>query len=250
MDFTSQLSNGKRITKIEDIIDMQKGEGHFNVRQVAFHLPPENEQVSSSACTEKSLESSIYKLKCRTSKKKIKKRLKRRKSPLPDVVSWPSDSDITVLRMKKCLTNDALKRNDGNPGDGFHQPDTSSMVNLATLIKQSRTPSKHSINMEEYLLPLTSWEKVDQENKPCDLENDKINNPFNPKHDLKIYNAACSRIENTAIFYSNESAANRTKSKMAKFLRLYFCPCCTCLYRMEKNDKIREEHSIYYAQCT
>ncbi|KAI5636025.1 hypothetical protein NE865_11226 [Phthorimaea operculella] len=142
-----------------------------------------------------------------------KRPAKGHKAALPDNVSWPSDSDITVLRMKSCgrgggalpaATTDVL------PGDGLHRADGSSMVNLATLVLPAQSASKHSLAQEQ-LLPLSSWER--------------------PPSPAPASSHPAPVSECTA------------KCRLARFLRLYFCPCCTCLYDMEKN--MRDEHSIY-----
>lgn len=243
----------ENIRKIEDIIDIQKANGNFNVRQVAFKLPSESGSTVSANIA-KSLESGLSKSKSDSgSKKKFKKlRLKRPKSPLPEVISWPSDSDITVLRMKLCGD---LKEKVGNliPGDGLHQPDSSSMTNLATLIRQSQPPSKHSLNIEEFLLPLTSWEREQETDQEAERE-ELIHEEEPPdyvakiKYDLNSCKARCS-YDNYGNLSSKDSQSEFSKltkkSKMARFLRLYFCPCCTCLYRLEK---MRDEPSIYFSK--
>lgn len=203
-------SANDNIRKIEDIIDLQKANGKFSVRQVAFALPAEAAGGAASAA--RSLESGLA---ARLARRKVKKRSKRPRSPLPDAVSWPSDSDVTVLRMKLCLS--AGPRKPGAAlGDGLHRPDGSSMVNLATLVLHSQPASKHSLPSEEFLLPLTSWEP-----------------PRPPPMSLA---ATLAPVD------SNMMPHPTRTSKLAKFLRLYFCPCCTCLYEMEK---MREDQSVY-----
>ncbi|CAG4981953.1 unnamed protein product [Parnassius apollo] len=158
MDLKAE-SQDSQIRQIEDIIDIQKANGNINARQVAFNLPSCTESITSVNLA-KSLESGLSNGNSNLQKNKTKKqRYKRHKSPLPDAISWPSDSDITVLRMKLCLKN-TLKEETANtvPGDGLHHRDSSSMVNLATLMLQSQPASKHSLNLEECLLPLSSWE--------------------------------------------------------------------------------------------
>lgn len=245
-------SPDETIRKIEDIIDIQKAKGNFTVRQVAFNLPSESNSTGSTNLA-KSLESGLSKEQSKPESihKKLKKlKSKRSKSPLPDVVSWPSDSDITVLRMKLCLTTSNLKENMGNVilGDGLHQPDSSSMVNLATLMMHSETPSKHSLNVEEYLLPLTSWEHQQTrdveknlvvEEEACEayaLELDR----------QRLAKAMCSHDRDNYLSSRDSDYSKSTKkSKMARFLRLYFCPCCTCLYRLEK---MQEEPSACFTK--
>lgn len=252
-------SPNENIRKIEDIIDIQKANGNFNVRQVAFKLPSESES-KVSANVAKSLESGLTKsISDSGGNKKFKKlRSKRHKSPLPDVISWPSDSDITVLRMKLCLSNDVKEKVGNNiPGDGLHQPDSSSMTNLATLIRQSQPASKHSLNIEEYLMPLTSWEREqDHEPEPEKAEpnvEEAQPNDYNIakyKYEFFAYEPKCSR-QNNEIMSSKDSQSGYSKltkkSKMARFLRLYFCPCCTCLYRLET---MRDEPSTYFSKRT
>ncbi|KOB75372.1 Uncharacterized protein OBRU01_07860 [Operophtera brumata] len=234
---TTDNNRDENIRKIEDIIDIQKANGSFSMRQVAFNLPslPTDSESNVSAGIARSLESGLSTTKSDGSEKiKLKKaRSKRHRSPMPDVISWPSDSDITVLRMKLCLSND-IKEKVVNiiPGDGLHQPDGSSMVNLATLMRQSQTASKHSINIEEYLLPLTSWEG-EPENKN-QIAEEKSSHKLNLE--LGVIDAACNRQKYQKECYNDSDMQLETtkKSKIAKFLRLYFCPCCSCLYKMEK----------------
>lgn len=245
MDITDH-NRDEKIRKIEDIIDIQKANGSFSMRQVAFNLPshPSDSASNVSASLAKSLESGLTTTKSDGSEKnKPKKARPKRhfKSPMPDVISWPSDSDITVLRMKLCLNND-IKEKVGNiiPGDGLHQPDGSSMVNLATLIRQSQTASKHSINVEEYLLPLTSWER-EPENKNQIAEETSSENVSQFNQELGVVDVLCIQQNDEKICVNDSEMQSQStkKSKIARFLRLYFCPCCSCLYKME-NMKIRD----------
>ncbi|XP_053606467.1 uncharacterized protein LOC128672952 [Plodia interpunctella] len=246
MDSCEQEQN-ECIRKIEDIIDLEKAKGSFSNRQVAFNLPSESGSTVSTNLA-KSLESGLSDNKPTLTKRSFKKlrSKKRRKSPLPDVISWPSDSDITVLRMKLCLTSD-LKENVINtiPGDGIHQPDSSSMVNLATLILQSRHPSKHSVDIEEYLLPLTSWEREqnrDVTTKEALVEILPSANEIPKIQKKEIFEANYSKEDD----YDNSSTTEYSrKSKVARFLRLYFCPCCTCLYELET---IRDRSSVCFTK--
>ncbi|CAH0726226.1 unnamed protein product, partial [Brenthis ino] len=224
-----------QIRKIEDIIDIQKANGKF--RQVAFKLPSKTDS-SVSASLAKSLESGLSKVKQEQGKKKSK-RSKNHKHCMSDVISWPSDSDITVLRMKICSKND-MKDKMGNValGDGLHHPDSSSMVNLATLILQSQPPSKHSLNVEEYLLPLSSWEHgIDPQVRKVSLGTPN----FIEMDEIKSYSS--SRKDDQSLRGSEYSTESSTKSKVARFLRLYFCPCCSCLYNLEKVPK---KQSVYF----
>lgn len=235
-------SQDMQIRKIEDIIDIQKANG--KLRQVAFKLPSETDS-SVSASLAKSLESGLSKVKQEQGKKKSKRlQSKNHKHCMSDVISWPSDSDITVLRMKICSKND-MKDKMGNValGDGLHHPDSSSMVNLATLILQSQPPSKHSLNVEEYLLPLSSWEHgIDPQVRKVSLGTPN----FLEMDEIKSYSPSFSRKDDQSLRSSEYSTESSTKSKVARFLRLYFCPCCTCLYNLEKNQK---EQSVYFTKC-
>ncbi|XP_059058160.1 uncharacterized protein LOC131851656 [Achroia grisella] len=228
------------IRKIEDIIDIEETNGNCSVRQVAFNLPSADTTDSTvSTNLTRSLESGLTEAKQEyTNKKFMKYKVRRHKSPLPDVVSWPSDSDITVLRMKLCL-NSGLKENVSSvTGDGLHQPDSSSMINLATLILHSQHPSKQNINIEEYLLPLSSWEQSqDQEIGVKDplIEDHIADDSKKIGDDIKLHEAICSYRGNDDISLPDRGIFRRNKtSKVARFLRLYFCPCCTCLYKLEK----------------
>lgn len=246
MDLTAN-NNDDRIRQIEDIIDIQKANGSFSMRQVAFDLPSGSDPKVSAGVA-RSLESGLTKNKpVGSEKKKLKKiRTARHKSPIADVVSWPSDSDITVLRMKLCLSND-IKEVNMIPGDGLHQPDGCSMVNLATLMLHSRSASKHSINIEEYLLPLTSWERDhDNENKERIAEETRSETDIPMKPELGVFEAICSRSKDEKFSWtdSENSSVTSAKSKIARFLRLYFCPCCSCLYNIENNISRDKQSSV------
>ena len=223
-------SQQAHIRKIEDIIDIQKANG--NIRQVAFNIPSDNDS-SLSAGFAKSLETGLSRVDVEHNKKKSKKiRYKKRKHDMPDVISWPSDSDVTVLRMKLCSEKDTKdKKGDIVLGDGLHHRNSFSMVNLATLVFKSQPPSKQSLN-EEFLLPLTSWEHhVDPKS-----EEQKFRAPnFLETNEFKIYDCF-SRKDNFSKL-NNCNSESSMKSKVARFLRLYFCPCCSCLYNIENYKK-------------
>lgn len=232
----------KPITKIEDIIDIQKANGNINVRQVAFRLPSGTDSIISAGVA-KSLETGLTEVKLEHKKKTKKIRSKRHKGFIPDLVSWPSDSDITVLRMKLYSNNSGDKKiGDIILGDGLHQPHSSSMVNLATLILNSQPPSKQSL-VEEYLLPLTSWEHAMEPDskKPIVVPLSDTSEVA----DVKSYDARCSHKDELSLRDSDVCDSN-TKSKLARFLRLYFCPCCTCLYELEK---MQEEPPNCLTKC-
>ncbi|XP_014369072.2 uncharacterized protein LOC106719280 [Papilio machaon] len=243
MDLKTIPDNSK-VRQIEDIIDIQKANGNINVRQVAFNLFPKTDSTISANLA-KSLDSGLSKLKANILKKNKKVSHKRNLSPTLDVASWPSDSDVTVLRMKLYLTG-AAKKDEGNiiPGDGLHQPDSSSMINLATLMMQSQSPSKQNLSIE-YLLPINSWEQtiksesnefIKKKREHCPPENFQVLNlPANlhyPQNDFCLS-------DNNLMYASN------IKSKLARFLRLYFCPCCTCLYNLEN---MQNEPSSYFTK--
>ncbi|XP_045458023.1 uncharacterized protein LOC123668304 [Melitaea cinxia] len=238
-------THDKKVTKIEDIIDIQKANG--NIRQVAFKLPSEkNSNVSINLG--KSLETGLSKVKAEQNKKKEKLRQKYQRDS--DVISWPSDSDITVLRMKLC-TNDIKSKTDNVAlGDGLHQLHSSSMVNLATLMLQSQRPSKHSID-EEYLMPLTSWEKTLGSSVLSKNKTKSIIQANPDTSDLRSSGSICT--ENNGAF--PDISETSIKSKVAMFLRLYFCPCCSCLYNLEQIDgdtrKDRDaKHSASFARIS
>lgn len=254
---SSVRSPNENIRKIEDIIDIQKANGNYGVRQVAFTLPTSSGASGAAGCAcscaaglARSLDSGLSESKSDPragagAAKKKPKRAKRHASPLPDAVSWPSDSDITVLRMKLCQQGAGageLKEavGDAVPGDGLHRPDSSSMVNLATLMLQSQPPSKHGLGAEEYLLPLTSWER---DKPPPPPQPPPEGRPRPVLCGLRVHDATCDNLssKDSGIF-----SRLSMKSKVAKFLRLYFCPCCTCLYEMEK---MRDEPSVYLTKC-
>ncbi|XP_052747184.1 uncharacterized protein LOC128199887 [Bicyclus anynana] len=233
METETENFTEKPIRKIEDIIDLQKANGNINVRQVAFKLPSDTDS-GLSASVAKSSETGLTNAKLEYKKKAKRLRSKLQKDLLSDVVSWPSDSDITVLRMKPHSNKGDKKMSNIILGDGPHQPDSLSMINLATLILKSQPPSKQSL-VEEYLLPLTSWERAVDPNvkKPTPLN--AISNISNDTRELNAYQ---TRYSHTDMLSHKDSDAyecdTHTKSKVAKFLRLYFCPCCTCLYNLEK----------------
>lgn len=227
----------ENIRKIEDIIDIQKAKGKYDERQVVFNLPSETES-RVPANLAKSLESGLIE---QPKKKKLKKTRSRRRnqSPLPDVISWPSDSDITVLRMKLCITKSELKENMGTlvPGDGLHHPDSSSMVNLATLMKQTNSRSRQSL-VDEYLLPLTSWEEKIEEPKEAatDSKTSKTDASKTSKADADKAGKAeisCQSSDERNRSNCDHCVKEDTKWSIIRFFRLYFCPCCACLYKFE-----------------
>ncbi|CAH4012076.1 uncharacterized protein LOC123707245 [Pieris brassicae] len=217
------ISDKTKIREIEDVIEIQKASGNINTRQVSFLLPSDTESTLS-ANVAKSLDSGLSRSKCELQRsKKLQKKIKSCRTLLPDVVSWPSDSDITVLRMKMRLDHN-INNNTSIPGDGLHQANSSSMVNLATLMLQSPQHSKHSIH-EEMLFPLSSWEGSEVK-KECK----------SPSYSYQstLLMASCSQIEGNNFLKANKCNDLDTKSKIARFFRLYFCPCCSCLYNIEK----------------
>ncbi|XP_045511561.1 uncharacterized protein LOC123706361 [Colias croceus] len=230
------ISDDTKVRKIEDIIELQKASGKINARQVLFQIPNDSEGVSDNLT--RSLDNGLSKIKSELRKhaKKSQRKISACRTLLPDAVSWPSDSDITVLRMKLCLNNN-LKDNVTIPGDGLHQPNSSSMINLATLMLQSPQPSKHSI-FEEMLFPLSSWEGSELETK---IETKEKSPKYS--HNKAVLHAACSQYNNKAFSKASDCTDLDAKSKVARFFRLYFCPCCSCLYNMEK---MREEPSAYF----
>ncbi|XP_047545106.1 uncharacterized protein LOC125077263 [Vanessa atalanta] len=228
----------KIIRKIEDIIDIQKANGNINARQVAFKLPSETNS-SISANLGKSLETGLSIVKSEQLKKKDRSRQKYQKET-SDVISWPSDSDITVLRMKLCANDINDKMDNVALGDGLHQPHSSSMVNLATLMLQSQRASKHSLDIEEYLLPLTSWEHARGSTACCQNTKKQITQAVSNTSDMhkkRIITKNIYQDGDISPKFSGSDSDITTKSKFARFLRLYFCPCCTCLYKLEMQDK-------------
>lgn len=248
MDLKAIPDNSK-IRQIEDIIDIQKANGNINVRQVAFNLIPKTDS-NISANLAKSLDSGLSKLKANILKNNKKVSHKRNLSPSLDGASWPSDSDVTVLRMKLYLTR-AVKKDVGNmiPGDGLHQQDSSSMINLATLMMNSQSPSKQNLNIEEYLLPINSWEQnMKPESNECVKKKRNTHFPrdnFQLPHVLNIPDNFRYTQNELCLSDNNLMFGNNIKAKLARFLRLYFCPCCTCLYNLEN---MQNEPSSYFTK--
>ncbi|CAG9133479.1 unnamed protein product [Plutella xylostella] len=140
-------------------------------------------------------------------------RLARRPStPLPAPGGWGagrwggSGSDVTVARLRDL------------PGDGPHRPASPSLINLATFVLR---PPKY-----EDLVPVSSWDKEKEEPTVEPLV-----------VDLPPVAAACSHRDQRCLCPKNSDVISNPdrKSKFARFLRLYFCPCCTCLYEMEQS---------------
>lgn len=187
----------------------------------------------------KSLDSGLSSLKKSLSDQKKNKKMKNRKlkTATNNILSWPSDSDITVLRMKLNLAKQDDPINYGNlhPGDGQHQ-DNPSMINLATLMLQSQPNSKQSVNLEEYLKPWSSWEKSC--GPDCLLmSKDKLSAKCMVDTDICSYNPMFESPAYPELQEGMVSENSSRKSKLAHFLRLYFCPCCSCLYEMENMSK-------------
>ncbi|CAK1544296.1 unnamed protein product [Leptosia nina] len=229
------ISNKGPVKEIEDVLEIQKAFGNINNRQVSFFLHNDS-NGTVSADVARSLDSGLIttKSELKNRAKKLQRKIKSCRTLIPDVISWPSDSDITVLRMKICLSNN-LKEKIAIPGDGLHQPNSSSMCNLATLMLQSPQHSKHSIH-EEVLFPITSWERPEL---PLKHDVDKCPNYSFQSTVL----TACGQFDKNKSFDNSESMNLDMKSKVARFFRIYFCPCCSCLYNMEK---IHDERSSQY----
>lgn len=238
--------NDGDIREIEDVIDIQKAKENF--RQVSFDLPSECESVASTHKSINIESESREKPKKLIRKKKSKKFKYKRHSRHSSVESWPSDSDITVLRMKLYDSRRNSRDDSGKTvlGDGLHVTDSSSMVNLATVMLQSQPPSKNDLDPNEFLIALSSWDSATQdiETKPSTIqESYDLTQLFQAGSDCETERIAAMHCK-----FSNKSdypyITENTKSKWARFLRLYFCPCCTCLYKMER---MSEDPSIYCA---
>lgn len=219
---TQVISDKTKIREIEDVIELQKASGNINARQVSFLLPSDTESTVSANLA-KSLDSGLSRSNIEKRCKKLQKKIKSCRTLLSDVTSWPSDSDITVLRMKMRL-NSNINDNTTIPGDGLHQANSSSMVNLATLMLQSPQHSKCSIH-EEMLFPLTSWEGSEPK---------KEYRTPSYSYQSTVVMSTRSQIDRNKFSKSSDYTDLDTKSKIARFFRLYFCPCCSCLYNMEK----------------
>ncbi|VVD01940.1 unnamed protein product [Leptidea sinapis] len=205
--------------KIEDIIDIQKASGNINARQVLFQVSSETDSTSSTSELK-----NFGRIGQTHRVKKSRSKIKSCKIRSCDITSWPSDSDVTVLRMRLCLRKGVNERD--VTGDGKHQPNSSSMVNLATLMMQSPRPSKCSL-FEELLLPITSWEGSDLKSKGGKVEKETIASHIQVDNGKKINNA-----KNVNSSHSYDQALD-VKSKLARFFRFYFCSCCKCLYNLE-----------------
>ncbi|KAI4466473.1 phosphatidylinositol-glycan biosynthesis class w protein [Holotrichia oblita] len=83
----------------------------------------------------------------------------------------PTDSEITVVRVKR--ESSQLKESENNwdmhdkaiPGDGTHLGESPSLVNLVTLVhssKESLITSNTSGENVEYMVPLSSWDPLDE----------------------------------------------------------------------------------------
>lgn len=178
------LNIGGKFKQIEDIIDSRKLLGQYNV-----------DKQSGINCryVYSSFSSAPY-IRCLKFDDNM---LLSEGDPSPNSHIKQTDSEITVVRIK---CNDlAVKRcTDRNkwdlqdiavPGDGSHLGESPSMVNLATLVGDSKP-----FDGEEYLVPLSSWD------------------PYFKLEDIGPEMKCCSDSTIIASSKKNESLKNRLKT--------------------------------------
>lgn len=143
-DFSMNL--GENFKQIEDIIDSRKLLGFYNVAKHKGEIKFKRKETTPySRCFR--LEESM---------------LANEGDSLNNSTIKQTDSEITVVRVK--CQDIPSKRNRSNkwdmhdiaiPGDGSHLAESPSLVNLVTLVGDSRP-----FEGEEYLVPLSSWEPI------------------------------------------------------------------------------------------
>lgn len=140
-DFHSSFD--ANVKQIEDIIDSRKLLGHYNVPKHNSYNFKSKGSAGQSRCLR--FEESV---------------LANEGDSLNNSIIKQTDSEITVVRIK--CQDSPSKRNKINkwdmhdiaiPGDGSHLAESPSLVNLVTLVGDSRP-----FECEEYLVPLSSWE--------------------------------------------------------------------------------------------
>ncbi|KAK9686788.1 hypothetical protein QE152_g36949 [Popillia japonica] len=93
----------------------------------------------------------------------------------------PTDSEITIVRVKR--KSSQLKESENNwdmhdkaiPGDGTHLGESPSLVNLVTLVhspKESLITSNTSGENVEYMVPLSSWDPLDETPEILQVDSD------------------------------------------------------------------------------
>lgn len=93
----------------------------------------------------------------------------------------PTDSEITVVRVKRESLQ--LKESENKwdmhdraiPGDGTHLGESPSLVNLVTLVESSKESFSTNNNTDEnmeYMVPLSSWDPLDETPEILDIDSD------------------------------------------------------------------------------
>ncbi|KAK4878910.1 hypothetical protein RN001_007056 [Aquatica leii] len=153
-----EISKNSTDKQIEDVIDARKKSGQYNIyaNNLIFQnrrpiSAPTNliskESLHSLANDMSIINDDLYNF------------------PLERI--GPTDSEVTVVRVKQKgmqFRNDENKWNlndDAVPGDGTHLGESPSLVNLVTLVDRSIHCGRENDECSEYLIPLSSWEPID-----------------------------------------------------------------------------------------
>lgn len=160
-------------TKIEDVIEVRKRNGDYDVRtyinntvscRYAYSAPLASIgrwhfDITNICKSERELNKHLFDTNCFN--------------------IGPTDSEVTVVRVKreglqfKQCQNNWNMHDDAIPGDGTHLGDSPSLVNLVTLVagysEQSLIASS-VCETNEYLVPLSSWDPCDNPHQFQDIQ--------------------------------------------------------------------------------
>ncbi|KAB0798283.1 hypothetical protein PPYR_09276 [Photinus pyralis] len=140
---------------IEDVIDARKKLSNFDT----YENPPKRRPLSAPVASIS--KKSSYCL-------------------LHDTTNWsneadlePSDSEVTIIRIKKrglrnrTLENKWNLKDQAIPGDGTHFARSPSLINLVTLVRRGCGNANESCT-QEYMVPLSSWEPYAFDESDCE----------------------------------------------------------------------------------
>lgn len=145
----------------------------------------------------------------------------------------PTDSEITVVRVKRESLQ--MKESENNwdmhdkaiPGDGTHLGESPSLVNLVTLVNSS----KESLNANnsagqnvEYMVPLSSWDPLDETPEILNVESD-TSNSFSLNTIPSEETRAAETSQNVEIIKSPADDGKISNLNLAGKLTVFFRKC-------------------------
>ncbi|GJQ84085.1 hypothetical protein Trydic_g12063 [Trypoxylus dichotomus] len=146
----------------------------------------------------------------------------------------PTDSEITVVRVKRESLQ--LKESENNwdmhdkaiPGDGTHLGESPSLVNLVTLVrssKESLNTNNNAGEKVEYMVPLSSWDPLDETPEILQVDSDTTNSVSieSAQSDDEVAPTNKTQVQNVEIIKSPGKANHSNfAGRLSLFLRKCF----------------------------